>query len=120
MKNLLTIDALNFCVLAVRGVSGSNGRPDIARDTCDTFLAAYAAGTATSHEAIPVAGITVGQFFTAASLTDENTKETLLLAVELAKKADFDVKDFKLKLQLTTALGQMAVEMNRQNGGAQS
>jgi hypothetical protein len=118
VKSLLTIDALNFCALAVRDISGSNGRPDKARIACHKFLDAYAAGTATGLESIPVAGILLKQFFTESSLTDENSKETLKSAVNLAKTADFDVTDFGMSLILSTALGEMAVEMNRQNGGA--
>ncbi len=119
MKDLLTVDALYYCVQGVRDISGSNGRPEKTRTACDKFLKAYEAGTVTGHEMIPVAGIQVGQFFTEASLTKENIKETLDSAMNLAKKGDFKVEEFSMKLKLATAMGEMAVEMNRQNGGAE-
>ena len=39
--------------------------------------------------------------------------------MNLAKKGDFKVEEFSMKLKLATAMGEMAVEMNRQNGGAE-
>ena len=92
---------------------------DVARAACDKFLTAYLAGTATAHESIPVAGIQLTQFFTEASLTDENAAETLKSVLNLAKRSGFDVSDFDMTLKLSTAMGEMAVEMNRQNGGAE-
>lgn len=116
LKKLTATDSLYYCLQAVKSVSGSNGRPTEAAAACDLFITSYKAGTATSHESIPVAGIILKQFFgTQAALGNGNDIETLRQAREGAAHDGFDSMQFSLALKIGTALGQMAVELTRQN-----
>jgi|GEM_PF-4434937 len=115
MDKLKPINALFFCLKAVRSVSGNNGSNAEARKAGDIFVAAYEAHQGTSAEAIPVAGLILGQFFTSEANLSQNSTEILLQAKELATDAGFLATKFEMNLKRPTALGAMAVVFRRQN-----
>lgn len=82
---------------------------------CDNFIAAYEAHHPTSHEAIPVAGIGLGQFFPTEAILSLNSEEIRTQAMELASAAGFHATTFDMGLQRKTSLGAMCVMMTRQN-----